>query len=488
VSTDAVIDATTSTATLGGKIIDANGSAIIELGVVADTIAGPTTTKNVKKFVMTADSVGHFSRFVISIPAGKTWYIRAFAKNAEGIGYGNEVTFQTKPDKIYDGNITLTTQQQVLAFGGNDYTFINGYLVIEGTGITDLSPLSKLATITLGLSVRNTSITDMRGLDNLQFVGYYFHWNFDIRNNPLLTSLRGLEKLLSVNGYFYVINCDALTDLKGLDNFTFSGDVRIEECDHLISTDGVEKLLFADGEVVIYNNPMLTNIRGFKNLSQISGELRIEGLPLLSNIDGLEKLETVDFVRIRNNPSLTNLNGLRNLKIATTGLNIDNNDALTSLTAFSQITKVDVLSVQNNNILTNLTGLNNIQNCRIILRINNNSGLSDFRGLERVKQVGWLEIVGNMNLLTLTGLDSLQSISDMFQSGNLYIQDNSQLQSLIGLQGLRVVKAQIVITTNSSLTDFCPLKPLLLAWPISQYTAQFNAVNPTQAHIINTCP
>ena len=42
---------------------------------------------------------------------------------------------------VYNGNVTLSTQAEVDAFGANDYTSIDGSLVISGNDISSLSSL-----------------------------------------------------------------------------------------------------------------------------------------------------------------------------------------------------------------------------------------------------------------------------------------------------------------------------------------------------------
>src|SRR4249920_555081 len=122
VETYPVTDVTLFSITLNGKLIDTVGSKVTETGLVADTLPSPTTTKNVNKFIKTADGSGNFSVIVTNIPSNKKWYVRAYAISAQGIGYGKEETFNSLPEKVYVGDAILTNQQEVNSFGANNYT------------------------------------------------------------------------------------------------------------------------------------------------------------------------------------------------------------------------------------------------------------------------------------------------------------------------------------------------------------------------------
>jgi hypothetical protein len=81
-----------------------------------------------------------------SLPSNTTLYFRSYAINSKGVGFGNEIVFTTLTEKIYNGDITLATQQEVIDFGQNNYTTINGSLCINGE-INDLTPLKSLVII-----------------------------------------------------------------------------------------------------------------------------------------------------------------------------------------------------------------------------------------------------------------------------------------------------------------------------------------------------
>src|SRR3989339_264914 len=92
-TTSAVTSIGADTATCGGNISSDRGKKITERGVCFDTIQNPTTTK--KKSVHPKDTIGIFSVKLSGLKSNKTYYVRAYAINSAGTGYGNELSFST---------------------------------------------------------------------------------------------------------------------------------------------------------------------------------------------------------------------------------------------------------------------------------------------------------------------------------------------------------------------------------------------------------
>lgn len=87
-------DITINSATCGGTIIEEGSSPVISLGVCWNTEAEPTIS-DFKTSEMTG--VTEFSSSLKGLLRGTKYYVRAYAVNDEGVGYGNEVTFTTLP-------------------------------------------------------------------------------------------------------------------------------------------------------------------------------------------------------------------------------------------------------------------------------------------------------------------------------------------------------------------------------------------------------
>lgn len=92
VITTAVTSITTTTASTGGNVTDDGGSSVISRGVCYNTIGNPTiaddTTSN-------GTGTGSYTSSLIGLTPDTIYYVRAYAVNAEGTSYGNEVSFET---------------------------------------------------------------------------------------------------------------------------------------------------------------------------------------------------------------------------------------------------------------------------------------------------------------------------------------------------------------------------------------------------------
>src|SRR5690606_41949960 len=70
--------------------------------------------------------------------------------------------------QVYNGNLELTSQEEVDAFF---YTGVNGHLSITGDGITDLSGLDGLQFVTGSVAIYSTGLVEIDGFSSLDSVG-----------------------------------------------------------------------------------------------------------------------------------------------------------------------------------------------------------------------------------------------------------------------------------------------------------------------------
>jgi hypothetical protein len=92
-TTVAVTNILVTTATSGGSIINEGGSPVIEKGVCWSTIAEPTISDS-----RSIDGSGSesFVSEISGLSALTKYYVRAYAINASGVGYGNQLDFTTQ--------------------------------------------------------------------------------------------------------------------------------------------------------------------------------------------------------------------------------------------------------------------------------------------------------------------------------------------------------------------------------------------------------
>lgn len=480
-------DLTGYSVTIKGSLVSPGNSDIKEVGFVVDTVPGATLERNLNKFKRVLDSAGNFLTIIINIPANKTYYLRAYGQNNSGTGYGNEIHFKSKKEKVYNGTVELRTQQQVIEFGNQLYTRINGSLNIGGS-VADLSPLRTLSAIEYALNIQGTTqLKNLKGLDSLEATNNagFFH-GMRIENNIALTSFDGLQNLLGNSGYFYIINNPALTSLKGLNKLSYNhfGDFSIQTCNNLKSLQGLENLKLIDGNLMLQENAQLTDISALGNLSIITDRIYLQNNQSLERLNGLEKITKLEGLEITNNYKLWDLQGLKNL-VSLKYLGLHGINEIKELSALKNIKELEYLIVTDNVSLTDFRGLDNLEKITVKLRLFMNTGLVNFSGMKKLTSLNSLAIESNHKLINLQGLNSLKEITaDAYSIG---IGANDNLESLDGLENLVRVNGDIQISVNPKLGSFCGLVPLFKSGWSGWFLTVMNLYNPTVAEAIANC-
>jgi uncharacterized protein (TIGR02145 family) len=118
---------TQTTVTSGGTISNDGGATITERGILYGTSTNPTTSNSK---ITSGSGTGSFSVIVTSLTPNTTYYIRSYAINSAGTGYGNNTTFQTTVPAVP----SLTTREilnitNTTATGGGSITNDGGRTV-----------------------------------------------------------------------------------------------------------------------------------------------------------------------------------------------------------------------------------------------------------------------------------------------------------------------------------------------------------------------
>jgi uncharacterized protein (TIGR02145 family) len=108
ITTVAVTDITTTTAVSGGDITDEGGSPVLAKGISWDTIGTPGIEDNI--VVDTTESLS-FTSHLSKLTPNTIYYIRAYATNAAGTGYGNLEFFTTLGGEPSSGTLEATNIQ-----------------------------------------------------------------------------------------------------------------------------------------------------------------------------------------------------------------------------------------------------------------------------------------------------------------------------------------------------------------------------------------
>lgn len=211
-------------------------------------------------------------------------------------------------NSVFEGDFTIKGLDDLAALSG--YTEITGTLTISDTDLRNINGLESLSIIGGSFFIYNNSVlTNLNGLCRLTTIG----GDLEIRENSALVSLSGLSKLTKVENWLTIESNPSIRNLHGLDSLTTIRYLGIIDNTLLLNIDGLGKLAKIEESIDIISNPLLRNLHGLGSLTT-AGYLSIIDNALLLNIDGLEKLTHITgALFIAFNQLLENLNGLDNL-------------------------------------------------------------------------------------------------------------------------------------------------------------------------------
>jgi pectinesterase len=94
VTTDVVSAIMVKTAESGGEVTSWGGDTVTARGICWDTVSSPTLEDS---FTLNGEGLGTFASTLHPLIQDTKYYARAYATNSAGTGYGNEVSFTTRP-------------------------------------------------------------------------------------------------------------------------------------------------------------------------------------------------------------------------------------------------------------------------------------------------------------------------------------------------------------------------------------------------------
>jgi uncharacterized protein (TIGR02145 family) len=130
-TTESVSSITQTSAVSGGNVIDNGGVSVVERGVCWNTSGDPTVRHD--RTIEDGES-GSFTSTLSGLTANTLYYVRAYATNEIGTGYGNQVTFKTLPVL----SLALTTREvasitaTAAVSGGNITDDGGGIITVKG--------------------------------------------------------------------------------------------------------------------------------------------------------------------------------------------------------------------------------------------------------------------------------------------------------------------------------------------------------------------
>ena len=107
VTTTPISSITENSVQSGGNVTDEGGAAVSAKGVCWSTSPSPTTSNSYKT---EGSGVGSFTSSITGLSCGTTYYVRAYATNLVGTGYGEQRNFSTDDCTVtdHDGNTYQT--------------------------------------------------------------------------------------------------------------------------------------------------------------------------------------------------------------------------------------------------------------------------------------------------------------------------------------------------------------------------------------------
>ena len=147
-TTSAISNITLNTASSGGNVSDDGGDTVTSRGLVWNTAPSPTTSLTSK--TSDGSGLGNFSSSISNLLPSNSYFVRAYATNSIGTGYGNELSFTT-------GAIVLPTLlTTVITSITTNSAISGGNITADGGGTITARGLvwSKTSNPTIALSTK----------------------------------------------------------------------------------------------------------------------------------------------------------------------------------------------------------------------------------------------------------------------------------------------------------------------------------------------
>ena len=144
VTTANVTNIATTSATCGGNVTADGGASVTYRGVCWSTSPNPTISGS---HTTNGSGTGNFSSSITGLNPNTTYYVRAYATNSAGTGYGEQKTFKTNCNTVTI-NVTGTTtinygaSTTLTASGANSYVWKSGTTTIGSNASVTVNPTS----------------------------------------------------------------------------------------------------------------------------------------------------------------------------------------------------------------------------------------------------------------------------------------------------------------------------------------------------------
>jgi len=162
-STTAITDITGNTATGGGNVTGSGGADVTARGICFGVNENPTVDDSK---TTDGEGLGEFVSALADLAGNTTYYVRAYAVNSAGTGYGPEISFTTLVDLPTVTTTAVTEITKTTAKSGGEIT-ADGGAEITAKGLvwsTDADP-TILNTIIDGGTGKDAFVSELTGLE-----------------------------------------------------------------------------------------------------------------------------------------------------------------------------------------------------------------------------------------------------------------------------------------------------------------------------------
>lgn len=285
-------------------------------------------------------------------------------------------------NSVYNGNISLYSQNDINNFKEKGYKTINGDLEIidlyDDNYITDLSGLADIREINgLFMVYGCRKLYSLKGIEGIEHVN-----RLSLYNNDLLTDVEALSNIRITESIYMQFN-SALKDiplLKGINEL--SGEVLLE------FNEKMKTLSFLGNLTKISNYLYLSKLgikdmTGLNKLKSIGTRFNLYGIDSLKTFEGLGNLETVGAFLLQGCFYMHDFNGLKSLKSISGYLQLADGDSVKTLAPLMNIKQCRTLYVSGMPSITSLFGLDSLRVDSAFI-ISTNRKLTDFCALKPV--------------------------------------------------------------------------------------------------------
>lgn len=376
---------------------------------------------------------GSFESLLTGLPIETQIYVRAYATNANGTSYGDQVQFVTE----------VLPQIRTL----------------EATNV-----LRKTARTGAAIDVDDSMVFDLVGVC----------WSTEpepttddsrlLTTTPIDTVIGGISRLLPETTYYVraFASNDEVTIYGNEVTFTtdddcFDGDLFFGSSSQLFAF-ALNEYPKIDGNLTI-DAPNIFDLSELEDLIEVTGDFTVRDELRLNGLDNLTTIGDDFVVRIEN---LTDFSGMEALTAIGGNLDMDWNplSGPESLNGLNSLTSIGGDLILGAGVPEDISALSSLSSLDGSLIITNTNSLN-FMGLNGLNSIGGDFSVNN-SIIGVADYSGLSGLKTIF--GDLVLDANTHLGipgSLNGLNAVVSIGGDIRIVSNDGLNDFCALEDLI---------------------------